>query len=665
MVIGEIMTAIPHRHSISRRSSIQQLQQPQNGANSPRTAIRGRKVKATPNEVKTTMTRLEYLNNKFNVNPSFDVEISGDETDDSEPEEVKEQGEEEGVEGGSASSKHRRADVQFDPKLLDIDILKKQQNVIEIESSLDRSISLLTPLFQYIQDFESNLNTLSNEMEVLQTRLVNLNDEIQKNSKIDNFLTPILNDMLIPPQCIKILLHGKIDEKWVEQLTILQEKKEILQNYQTKEKVNHENIIELLGLIDKLELKCVERIKRYLIENIKYLRGTHTSSVKAQSKLLQVKEIFVFLKSKNSRLANEFETAYVYTIRWYYYFNFVKYISSLEGLKILENEYDAERKSTLANNLTSASSSYGQRSLLLDNTDSINEYLINLPKRLEKMNDENNQYSILGQIAESSGIGGMKFNMEQIFVFLNQTMMDNLTIEFNFIVEFFTLTNNDDINNMIKQIFSPIMKMGTNFTTYLLNNCKSDYFGILLTIRRIQRMEYEIQNRCLPELFENYLNTQLLALWPVFQRDVDALCNSITQTLTSTSIIKTVVSSKNNILIPLKITQSFSIVLSNLVQLVQNLVFELETSEPLNSSIERLSGTFEKGMVQLGGSLDDAKGKRRLFLYVNFQLVYNVLDNEMAWAPPAGASTTGAEVGANTVGEIICDHYEQLVQAYS
>ncbi|GAV29963.1 hypothetical protein PMKS-003469 [Pichia membranifaciens] len=130
------MTAVPHRHSISRRSSIQQLQQPQNGANSPRTGIRGRKVKATPNEVKTTMTRLEYLNNKFNVNPSFDVEISGDETDDSEPEGVKEQGEGEGegIEGESASSKHRRADVQFDPKLLDIDILKKQQNVVEIES---------------------------------------------------------------------------------------------------------------------------------------------------------------------------------------------------------------------------------------------------------------------------------------------------------------------------------------------------------------------------------------------------------------------------------------------------------------------------------------------------------------------------------------------------
>lgn len=686
------MTAIPHRHSISRRSSIQQLQQPQSGvnSNSTRAAIRGRKSKTAPNEVKTTISRLEYLNNKFNVNPSFEIEISGDEADDSDADGTRDA--EDGQRGGGANGnpgehQHSRTDVQFDPQLMDIDIKRKQQNIDQMASSLDLSISLLTPLFQYIQDFESNLNTLSNEMEVLQTRLVNLNNEIQKNSKIDNILTPILNDMLIPPQCIKILLYGKIDEKWVEQLTILQEKRELLQNYQTKEKVNHENIVELLGLIDKLELKCVERIKRFLIENIKHLRGTQTSSVKVQSRLLQVKEIFVFLKGKNGKLAKEFEMAYVYTIRWYYYYNFVKYISSLEGLKILENEYDAEKKGTLAN----TTSLYGQRSLLLDNTDSINEYLINLPKRMEKMNDENNQYSILGQIAESSGIGGTKFYMEQIFVFLNQTMMDNLTIEFNFIVEFFVLTNNDEINSMVKQIFSPIMRMGTNFMTYLLNSCRSDYFGILLTIRRIQRMEYEIQNRCLPELFESYLNTQLLALWPVFQRDVDALCNSITQTLASTSVIKAVLNSRNNILIPLKITQSFSIVLSNLVQLVQNLVFELETSEPLNSSIERLSNTFERGMVQLGGSLDDAKGKRRLFLYVNFQLVYNVLDNEMSAGVLAGGTRssvsgsvpgsatpgmgnskgTGAALGktgtgeTSAVGEAICKHYEQLVQAYT
>lgn len=659
------MATISHRHSISKRSSVQQIQ------TQPSVPTKGKRVssRSGPNDVKTTMSRLEYLNSKFNKDPSFDIEISGDEEDD-----------EDGQNNSHDvnNNKNRKIDVQFDSKLMDIDILSKESNINQVESSLDISISLLSPLFQYIQDFETNLDTLSNEMEILQSRLVDLNDEIKKNTIIDNQLTPILTDLLIPPQCIKILLNGKIDIKWVDQLTIIQEKREILMVYKTKEKVSSTNITELVSIIDKLEIKCIERIKRFMIDNIKQLRGTTTSSVKIQSRLLQVKEIFVFLKSKNNKLSKELETAYVYTMRWYYYFNFVKYISSLEGLKVLENDYDVDKKSISS---STASSTY-QRSLLLDNTDLINEYLINLPKRLEKMADDNsNQFSILGQIAESTGINGMKFNMEQIFLFLNQAMMDNLTIEFNFIVEFFVLTNNDDMNNLIKQIFSPILRMGSNFTTYLLTNCKSDYFGILLTIRRIQRMEYEIQNRCLPELFDNYLNTQLLTLWPIFQRDIDVLCTSITQTLSSTSIIKYVVNSKNNILIPLKITQSFSMVLSNLLKLVQNLVFELETSEPLKGSIERLSNTFERGMVQLGGSLDEGKGKRKLFLYVNFQLVYNVLDNEMGTFSasaikkakngssthfPTAPSVEDDTIGeTTTVGEGLCKHYEQLVQAYT
>lgn len=678
------MTAMPHRHSISKRSSAQQIQTVSNSS------VRGKRIssKSGPNEIKTTMSRLEYLNSKFNNGPSFDIEISGDEEEEDNV----------NINDNNSKNKQNKIDVNFDPQLMDIDILTKRMNINEMNSSLDSSISLLKPLYQYIQDFETNLNTLSNEMEVLQTRLADLNEEIKRNTKLDNQLTPILNDLLIPPKCIEILLNGKINENWVDELTILQEKREILLNYKTKEIVNIDNINELISLIDKLEIKCTERIKRYMIETIKKLRGTNTSSVKIQTTLLKVNEIFVFLRQENSKLAKEFEIAYIYTMRWYYYFNFVKYISSLEGLKILESEYDIETKNKSNNlgNQNSSSSSYSssynsQRSLLLDNTDSINGYLINLPKRLEKMNDDdNNQYSILGQIAESNDINGMKFYIEQIFLFLNQTIMDNVTIEFNFIIEFFKLTNNEDMNNMIKQIFSPILRMGNNFTTYLLNNCKSDYFGILLTIRRIQRMEYEIQNRCLPELFENYLNTQLLTLWPIFQKNIDILCNGISQTLNSTSVIKYVVNSKNNILIPLKITQSFSMVLSNLLKLTQNLVFELETSEPLNNSIERLSNTFERGIVQLGTSLDESKGKRKLFLYVNFQLVFNVLDNEMdsfkktttliEKVKSKNSSNTTilpsilnkaipedeAIIGQpTTIGEGLCKHYEQLVQAYT
>lgn len=652
-----------YKHQISRRSSLQVQGAASIPVNTRRKSLHtsksGNNNKKTNGQVKTTLTRLEYLNKKFNIDPSFDIEVSGDEDED-EKETQEDKHENQDIDSTEPTFCNTEKKFKYDTQLMNIDVKSKAFDVTEMATRLDASISLLTPLFQYIQDFEINLKTVSNEMEVLQTRLISLNSEIQQNSKLDNLFTPVLNDILISPECVDCLVNKEIDDKWVIQLTILQEKKEILQNYQTKDLINQQNIDELVELIEKLELKCTDRIKRFLIENIKSLRSISKSSVKIQGKLLKVKEIISFLKTKNNKLEEELRIAYIYTMRWYYYFNLVKYISSLESLKILEHEYDAEN-SVNSSSVIRGSAAGVSRSLVLDNSNSINEYLINLPRRLEHLNDKDNKYSILAQIAESNGVNGnntMKFYIEQIFQFLNQTMMDNLTIEFNFIVEFFGLINNEDMNSMIDRIFKPVCKLGDNFTKYLLQSCKSDYFGILLTIRKVQRMEYEIQKRCLPEMFNTYLNMQLMKLWPVFQRNIDVLCNSITFTFNSTSVIKQVINSKN-ILVPLKLTQSFSVILSNLVKLVQNLVFELETCEPLNNSIQRLSNTFERGIVQLGNSIgpdggSNGESRRHLFLYVNFQLVYTVVENDVE--------------GGNdesTVGATMCRHYKELVDVYS
>lgn len=620
------MSIAPHRNSISKRSS-SIIGGHNRFGNHPndRTVELGH----GQNEMRTTISRLEYLNNKFNIDPSFDIEVSGEE------------------EGQEAGLEHEGQALKWNSEFMKIDIQQKETAFAEYSCKILDSLELLKPLFKYIRSLEMNLDSLSNEMEALKARLTNLNEEIKKNAKVDQTLTPVLMDILISPQTVQIICSATIDENWVNQLTVLSEKKEILQAYKDSDKVNQDNITHLSQIIENLEKKCVERIKKFLIDHIKAFRGIDSSSVKIQKKLLSVKEIMVFLKDRNPKLAKEFENAYIYTIRWYYYFNFVKYISSLENLTLQENEFDTDSAFRHTTRPLPSSSTSTFRSLLLDNSDSINEYLINLPRRLQQLEDESNKYSILAQIAESAN-SNLKFFMEQIFQFLNQTILDNFTIEFNFIMGFFDITDNEELSSTMKQMFSPIFKLGTNFTKYLLQYCKSDYFGILHTIRRIQKMEYEIQMRCLPELFQTYLNSQLMALWPAFQNNIDILCDNITATLMSTSVIKQIMNNKANLLIPLKATQSFSMVLSNMVKLVQNLVFELETSEPLNGSIERLSSTYEKGMIQLASNLDP--NKRKLFLYVNFQLMYNVLDSDSSIKEKKPDLT---------------DHYKRLVEAYS
>ena len=609
------MTTV-HRNSISKRSSAQEVDH---------------KRHSKEPSIASTMSRLQLLNRKFNNSPSFDIELG-------------EEDEEEGKNGNEkdADGKEINSNSTLRDSLLAIDTISKQKDIDIMSDNIETSLNLLVPLNQYMQDFESNLHKLANEMEVLQSRLSGLDDEIRKSSKMDMLLTPVLNDLLISPKCIRILLNSEINEIWAQSLTEILEKKEILQNSDSQ-RLNQNDVEYFLKLIDQLEWKCIERIRKFMIQNIKYLRMNNSSSIKVQQKMLKVKEINLFFQKKAPTIAKEIETAYIYTIRWYYYSNFIKYISSLEVLQIAESN----------TTMTSNSTKNLPVSLQLDNTNAINEYLINLPRRYEQLFDEKNKYAILAKIAETTSSlstttsnnnnNNNKFFFEQIFQFLNCTIIDNINIEFTFMNDFFHYENNEEINNIFKSIWSPVLKLGNNFTSYLLKKCSNDYFGILYTIHKIQNMQKDVQRLCLPELLESYFDSQLILLWPQLQRNMDILSTRVSSTLKSTALIKQVISSKNGntLLVPLQLTQSFGTVIASLLQ-----ILDINVQGPLEGSVERISNIYEQGLVQLSEGLSDEK--KKLFLYVNVQQVATVLD-----------------VSGGEGGKSLAEHYSKLAAAYS
>lgn len=503
-----------------------------------------------------------------------------------EPAEAEAEAEAETGEGEGDGEREREREGELEINIRSIDIGLFQKNIGEFSKSVEDSISLLTPLFQYIQDFQENLNTLSHEMVNLQNRLQNLQNDIEINNKIDLKLTPILNDYLIPIKTVEILkkMNGDIDNEWINELNILMEKKEILES-KNGEDIANNNLKELKEIIENLEISCLINVKKCLIKFIKTMRRNNVSSILIQSKMIKIKGIIQFLKMKDLKLFKDFRIAYVYTMRWYYYFNFVKYISSLEGLKI--NNYGDDI------------------SLLLTNENKINEYLINIPKRIEEFNEKFNKnlknkeiFSILGQIAESSEI---KFNYEQILEFLNQSIIDNLTIENNFLQEFFgSIKETEREVDFINIIFKPVFQIGINFNNYLLNKYfKFDYIGILINIRKIQQYEYINQQRCLSDYFEEkYLNLLIQKLWPQFQNDIDKLTDNMDKSFKSSYLIKQAMEQFK--MMPLQITQSYSIILSNLYKLSNDgLTMELETCEPLTNSIKRLEEVYTHGLEQL------------------------------------------------------------------
>lgn len=565
------MTTKVHRQSISKRSS------------------------AIETGGKSSIWRLQYLNDKFNTDSKFEIEVSDAEIE-----------------------------RKSNDELIKINILEQEKSLIEMGEALESSIDMLAPLSRYLDKFEGDLEKLSNEMQVLQERLVLLNEEISENSKIDNELGPVLIDLLLPPQCIEVLVRGSIDKSWVEHMTTLQEKKEVLVSYEGK---SLQNVKEMMKLIEKLESKCIERIKLFMIDSIRKLRDVRASSVKIQKKMLKVKEIIPFLKVRNDSLLAELKTAYVYTMRWYYYFNFVKYISSLEQLSLYESTDTVEARSYSINTM--------------------NEYLISLPKRFE-IADEENRYSVPAQIAESSAMApssNVKFFIEQAIAFLNQSIVDNITLETAFLTEFFA-AEGSDLTEVTRTIFKPVLKMGINYTKYVMKKCNGDYFGILFAIRKLQKLERETQTRLLPDVVDKYVNNQLMLLWPEFQRSMDHLCSGLASGLASTALLKSVVNGKTNVMIPLQVTQMFSTIVAGLLRLTSGDAVD-EGGDPLTVSLQRLSGVYDKGLNQLATSLE--KAEQPLFLHVNMQHIVTVLETTMA---------------TTTTTNPLVEHYRKLAEKY-
>lgn len=556
-----------------------------------------------------------------------------------------------------------------DMKVIDERLMKLKR----YEKLVDESMCCLKPLSDSLNIFETELKKLSNQMEFLQKRSALLNVEIEEKKQLDSLLTPLINDLAIPPDIVRSIIKDPVNNKWTENLEFIEEKRQIykrrLENTGSGS-IPSCSLRDLSHLLDLLEQKCLERIRNYLVIQIKQLRRAPTASQLIQKEMLSCKYIFTFLSSHNSKLALELRQAYCYTMRWYYYRNFVIYLSSLEKLKL--NLVD---KSVLLGYPKEESSTAGGLYLFSHNSHNntseidINEYLINIPKRFETLMSQD-ETAMLGQIAETNRT---KYWIETGFKNFNQALMDNVSTEYLFLNEFFEVHSLEDATKFSDLIFKPIYKLGYNYTRFLINNTY-DIFGCLIMVRLTQGYQYEVQHRRVPVL-ENYLNYQLMVLWPRFQGLIDENCKSVRKAASSSTLIRSI---SKSVMIPLSITQNFGMIITNLIRLSSNLMLEIETWEPLTNSVIRLIEEFENCITKLGSTISNKK-KQNIFLYNNFQLIYTMLNNEMEEEGEAreranrkSQERKDIEVksvvedleGKKTLAETERDHFKKLVDAY-
>ncbi|KAK5018470.1 Vacuolar protein sorting-associated protein 52, partial [Cryomyces antarcticus] len=223
---------------------------------------------------------------------------------------------------------------------------------------LHRSILACDEVLQsvevYLTSFQTDLGAVSAEIETLQNRSTALNTRLENRKIVEKLLGPAVEETSISPAIVRKISEEPMDESWIKALDELEKKSKIVEG-KSKQGDSVKAVEEVKPLLENLTNKAVERIRDYIVSQVKALRSPNVNAqIIQQQTFLQYKDVYAFLARHQPRLAEEIGQAYINTMRWYYLHNFTRYRASLETLRIhvidkhdLIGLDDSARKSTL------------------------------------------------------------------------------------------------------------------------------------------------------------------------------------------------------------------------------------------------------------------------------------------------------------------------------
>lgn len=410
---------------------------------------------------------------------------------------------------------------------------------------------------------------------------------------VEKLLGPAVEELSLSPEIVRRIVDGPIDEAWVKALADLDKRLKSVQA-KAKESKKVKALDDLLPIMENLTNKAVERIRDYLVAQIKALRSPNINAqLVQQQKFLKYKDLFTFLSSHQPKLAGEISQAYINTMRWYYLSQFTRYEASLKSIKLHAIEKtdligipdDPHKRSGRPPTGAHDAFSLGRRmDILKASSQALSSYVAEEDKS--------------------------SHHLETPFRTFNLVLIDNASFEYTFLSTFFSpALSFHTITRTFESIFSPTFRLGQDLTKTLVEST-TDALGILLCVRLNQRFAFEFQRRKVPP-GEAYTNATTMLLWPRFQMVMDMHCESL-RTLKTPSSPSTA---------PHPLTQRFASFLHGILELSS----EAGDDEPVSRSLGRLRGDYEGVIGRIGKGIGDGR-KRERFLWNNYALVLTILE---------------------------------------
>ncbi|OQN98082.1 hypothetical protein B0A48_15914 [Cryoendolithus antarcticus] len=488
------------------------------------------------------------------------------------------------------------------------DFEEEKQQFEGLHRDIANCDQVLLSVETYLTSFKADLAAVAQEIETLQNWSANLNTKLHNRKVVEKLLGPEVEALIIPPAVIKKLVEGNMDDVWVKALAEFERRTKLIDKKLSQPDSSSAATESLRPLIENVSDKAVERIRDYVVAQIKALRSPNINAQIIQQKsFLRYCNVSAFLATRQPQLADELSQAYVNTMRWYYTANFARYRVSLEKMHVhVIDQTDAiamdpTKRVVKAGTPTHNTFSVGRRTdVLKTSSDSA------VPAHLAE-DDKSMHY------------------LEIPFRAFNLALIDNASTEYAFLTEFFTKHTFHTTRAYFNSIFQPVFDLGLALTKSLTEQ-SLDALGILICVRLNQHFAFELQRRKIPAL-EGYINGTNMLLWPRFQQVIDIHCDSIRKFTASlptkpagSSALSLTTPTTSQSTAPHPLTQRFA----NFVHAILVLSSEAGDDEPIGSSLRRLRKEYEAFLVRSSKGVAEARKRERL-LYNNYSLVSTIL----------------------------------------
>ncbi|XP_026096985.1 vacuolar protein sorting-associated protein 52 homolog isoform X1 [Carassius auratus] len=394
------------------------------------------------------------------------------------------------------------------------DYIKESQNIASLHNQISACDSILERMEGMLSSFQSDLSSISSEIQTLQQQSVSMNLRLKNRQAVRSHLSQLVDELVVPSTMISVILDSPVTEQeFLEQLHELNSKINYAKELSFRETLACSDVQDI---VDRLKIKAVSKIREFILQKIYSFRKPMTNYQIPQNTLLKYRFFYQFLLANERTVAKEVRDEYVDTMSKIYF----SYFKSYSG-RLLKVQYEdvADKDDLMGVEDTAKKGFFSKPSLKSRNT------IFTVGPRGAVLSPAELEGPIL--IPHTAQRGDTRYPYETLFRSQHYALLDNGCREFLFLSDFFMVAGNsalDLFNSIMGKTLSMFLK---SLSTYL-SDCY-DSIAVFLCIHIILRFRAITVKRNIPAL-DKYWEAVLELLWPRFELILEMNIQSIRNT---------------------------------------------------------------------------------------------------------------------------------------